>query len=364
MKILLFSTFYYPKTGGVEFSARSFSKNFKKKGHSVEVITKKHEKGLKDKEIIDGIKVHRMSFIKKTNKNFYAYGIISLISYWRWMIRNRKKFLDFDIIMFNDWSSFYWYLPLKILHKKPDVIFYYGYDEYNVSARYKILRKITKRFTEKNVCGGKYLDKHYGFSCDHYFYTGVEKVSKIDMRKKKNKIIFAGRFSPDTSILNYLKSMKILKEKYDLEIRLDVYGNGPLKKKAHEFSKKNKLNVKFYGWVPNARRFFKKYKFSFSTQWGSLMDCFRTKTLAFSLCTLPLTLDYDKELLQNGKLGIISKTPEELAEKFSYYQDNKKRVNKILEEGYKFAKNTTWDKVADKAIKIFRETLNEKRKKF
>ncbi|MCR4327255.1 MAG: glycosyltransferase family 4 protein [Nanoarchaeota archaeon] len=339
MRILMIATYYYPRVGGGEDTIRNYCRIFKSKGHHVEIITKKYEDSLADEEYVDGIKVHRIPHSTK-NK-------IGLINFWKWMVKNRRKLKNFDVVMLNDFSTFYWYLPLKILHKKPCVILYYGYEGFPIKKKNIILRKITKIFSTKSINGGKYLNKYYGFETDYYIGEGLEKMEKVSWEKKKNGAIFIGGLRNDTSILGYLETLKILKDKYKLNLCLDVYGGGELEKGARSYAEKNKLKVIFHGVVPGAKRFIPRYRYGFATQWGSIMDCMGSKTLIFSLCHLPITLDYDEEILAEGKYGVLSISPKEMAEKFYKYYKNKKLSQKLIEVAYAHSKTKSWDKVAE-----------------
>ncbi len=345
----MIATYYLPRVGGGEDTIKNYCRIFKKKGHYVEVITKKYDMSLKDTEIIEGVKIHRVPY-HRSNK-------LGLVKFWRWMWKNRAKFKDFDVVMYNDFSTFYWYLPLKFYFKKPDVILYYGYEGFPIKIKHKILRRIAKEFTKKSINGGRYLDKYYGFKTDDYIYEGVGDIEKVPVSKKKNKAVFIGGLRKDTSILEYLKFLKILKQNHGINLGLDVYGGGDLDKLAKTYAKNNKLNVIFHGVVPNAKRFIPMYKYGFATQWGSIMDCMRSRTLIFALCKLPITLDYDREILDEGRYGIISTDPGEMVDKFIKCYKNEKLFKDITAQAYDHSKTRTWNKIAGKILTILEQAI-------
>ncbi len=59
MRILQVSPFYAPHRGGVESHVRALSAELVRQGHSVEVLTSRHARGLPLEESIEGIPVHR-----------------------------------------------------------------------------------------------------------------------------------------------------------------------------------------------------------------------------------------------------------------------------------------------------------------
>jgi glycosyltransferase involved in cell wall biosynthesis len=62
MKIVIFSSSYFPVLGGVQEVASRLAKEFKKKGHNVAVITQRYPRTLKKKEVIEDILVYRILF--------------------------------------------------------------------------------------------------------------------------------------------------------------------------------------------------------------------------------------------------------------------------------------------------------------
>ncbi len=63
-KIAIVSDWYYPKIGGIEYSIDALSKNLKKKGHEVHIITREYNgcNTTKEEGIVKRIKVK--SFVK------------------------------------------------------------------------------------------------------------------------------------------------------------------------------------------------------------------------------------------------------------------------------------------------------------
>ncbi len=60
MKIAQVAPFYEPHIGGVESHVKDIAEELVKRGHKVHVITSQYEKGLKEREIINGVVVKRV----------------------------------------------------------------------------------------------------------------------------------------------------------------------------------------------------------------------------------------------------------------------------------------------------------------
>lgn len=62
MKIVIFSSSFFPVKGGVQEVAFRLAKEFKKKGHKIRVVTQRCPRNLKEKEMLEDISVYRILF--------------------------------------------------------------------------------------------------------------------------------------------------------------------------------------------------------------------------------------------------------------------------------------------------------------
>jgi glycosyltransferase involved in cell wall biosynthesis len=63
MRILLVTARYLPYSGGLETVVANLARELKQRGHSVRIVTNRIPRGLKSKEVIHGVDVHRLPFI-------------------------------------------------------------------------------------------------------------------------------------------------------------------------------------------------------------------------------------------------------------------------------------------------------------
>jgi len=68
MKIFMLTTYYYPHISGLTLYFQRLAEEYTKSKHSVTMLTAQHNKSLKRKEIIKGVKVIRTPYLLKINK--------------------------------------------------------------------------------------------------------------------------------------------------------------------------------------------------------------------------------------------------------------------------------------------------------
>ena len=338
-KLLLFATFFYPRTGGVEKVVFNLIKVLTKKGFDLTIITKKHDSNSPNFEIINGAKVYRIPR-KSENK------IIKMLNIWKWIRKNKKLISETDILQYHDQGTFLWTLPLfSTIIKKPKFAIFHGYESFPVKFRFKLLRLIVSKLVDDYACISKSIENYYPVKSKNVFYNGVEKV--IPNCKKTKDICFIARIESDTFLMEYLKSLLYIKEKHNINFNLDVYGEGVLRKECEQFVKTNKLKVKFFGHVLNADKFIKNYRYMFTTQYLSTVESMANRALVFTITPNKFKEGFAKEILQNGKLGIMEKDYKKLAEKLLFYEKNNDKYKDLIESAANYARSITWDNLAN-----------------
>ncbi len=78
MKILFVTDYYYPHIGGVEKLFMSLAESLVEKGNKVSVITWRHERKLKKREIINGVEIIRINSFSRAF--FSIFGLTEIIS--------------------------------------------------------------------------------------------------------------------------------------------------------------------------------------------------------------------------------------------------------------------------------------------
>ncbi len=104
MKVLLFSSSYLPRLGGLERVTGSLAEGLQKRGHTVSVLTQRHPRSLPATESIDGVVVHRWFL---------------LIPRFRDLQRGRTDLFLAGLFFFPVTLA---RLSFKIVREKPDVV--------------------------------------------------------------------------------------------------------------------------------------------------------------------------------------------------------------------------------------------------
>ena len=156
----------------------------------------------------------------------------------------------------------------------------------------------------------------------------------------KFKILNIGRFTDQKDHHTLLKSVKILKNKYNLNFILLIMGRGKNEKKIKYFINKNNLaqNVKVIGFKKNPYKYIKHCDlFVLSSIFEGLPNVLLE---AITLKKFVVSSDCPtgpNEILNNGKGGFLFKTgnSNDLAKKIILYHNNKKIYNKRIKFAYK-----------------------------
>ncbi len=220
MKILFLSHYFSPHIGGVEKHVYLLSRRLIKKGHEVTVITYKFDPKLKSRETIDGIKVIRFDYPKKK--------FIGLFYIWRFLFLKRSLLAAIDVIHIHD--VFIWYLPFRFVYSHIKVYTtLHGYEPNNPFSLVSVFqKKLAVKFSNGTIGVGKFLEKYLNIKFDLVIYGAVKKFNIG--RKQKNMIVFVGRLSKDTGVLQFLKWLR-KNPKY----KVDFVGDGEYRHECENF---------------------------------------------------------------------------------------------------------------------------------
>lgn len=107
----------------------------------------------------------------------------------------------------------------------------------------------------------KYIIENYGLSNENvkvvYNYIDTKLFKPENKKVEKDRLLFIGRFDNQKNIQNLMKAVK------DLDIGLDLYGDGNLKEELELLAKKLKIDASFLGKVANKDmpKIFNKYEY-------------------------------------------------------------------------------------------------------
>lgn len=328
MKIVFLARRFWPDIGGVEKHVEKLSEELIKKGHSIVVITESKGKTGKYK----GIEINR---IDATNNWFKKFQI------WKWMIKNRKLFKDVDLVHAHD--VHFWYWPLKFIYlSKKSYVTFHGYESYPIALKAKLIRKISEKLADGNIIVGKFIEKYYGTKADEIIYGAVSLPNSL-RETNDPSAIFIGRLDDQTSIMQYVVAVDKIKVSLP-NFKFEVIGDGKY------FNKLKKYNPK--GFMNNPLKELEKYNFAFVSRYLGILEALAYKKLVFALYEDGVKEDYLK-MSPFSNFIVIESSPEKLAEKVIYFLNHKKEKEKMINEGYKWVKEQSWENLAEKYIKLW-----------
>jgi len=209
---------------------------------------------------------------------------------------------------------------------------------------YEFQKEFKNKFNIKTVCIYNPLN-----------VNEIIKKSKIDFnlkyfnKKNKLKILNIGRFTDQKDHITLLRSIKILKNKYNLNFILLIMGSGKNKKKIKNYIIKNDLNtnVKLIGFQKNPYKFIKHCDlFVLSSVYEGLPNVLLEAITLKKFIISSNCPTGPSEILNYGKGGFLFNIGDykNLAKKIIYYFKNKKILNKKINIAYKNLDRFDYDK--------------------
>lgn len=329
MKIIFLSRLYNPHIGGVEKHVKKISEILSKK-YKITIITEQFDPKLPEYENYFEAEVYRIPVygIKERDKKW---------TIWRWFIKHRKLIKDADIIHAHD--VFFWVLPLRFIYvKKKYYVTYHGYEGSKPPNLKQIFwHKIGEWLTQGNICIGNFIPKWYKTKATLISYGAVEgEYRKI---RRTGKVIYFGRLANDTGILDYIDAAG------KLGINIDIYGDGPLKNEVTELFRKSKIKCKIFGFIPDVDRLLPSYRMAFVSRYLGILEALFYRIPVIAHYDSPIKYDYLSLTPFSGFIKICGNS-REIENAFKDICSNQKDTNQIIQSGYNWAVNQTWEKLA------------------
>lgn len=344
MNILFFTRLFYPHIGGVEKHVSEISKVLIAKGHKVTIITE--DLSTKDipiylqskgriQEKVNEIKIYRVpvgedDWFKK-------------FTTWNWLFKHRILIKNADIIHTHD--VFFWYLPFRFLcpFKKVFTTFH-GYESYPISKKSIFIRKISEKLSFGNICVGEFMKKWYGTKPSYTTYGGVNIARNEVKIKNKMSAVFIGRLDEQTGILEYVKAVKLIREKIP-NFKFEIIGDG-------KFRQEVEGNFKVIGFKKDPERYFSKYHFAFVSRYLSILEAMVAKRLVFALYDNPLKKDYLKMTPFANFINIVG-SEKELTNLVFYFLKNSKKEEEMTHKAFDWVRNQSWENLTNVYLKIW-----------
>lgn len=343
MKILMFVPSFFPHIGGVEKHSLEISKVLSKQGHRIYIITRKYEKILKNVE-----KHGKIIIIRIPDKNHFRT--------WIELFKYKQLFKKCDIIHFHDFITFYWYIPFILINSNLYITFH-GFEKYPIPKIYIFLRKIAEIFTKGNICVGKFILKYYKTKPNYITYGGINTNQIVEKSKessyKLNNALFIGRLELDTGIIEYINALKILKQDYDINLKLDICGDGKLSTYIKGFSKKFNLSVSLNGFKENLDKFYNTAGIIFCSSYLCILESLFKKKFVVSVYQNKLKKNY-LFLSPFRKFISIAKSPIDIAHHIVNMREFEKEFYQRSIKGYKFSLNNDWRNLVNLYLKLWK----------
>lgn len=332
--------FFYPHVGGVERHVYEISKKIIRLGYKVEVITEQQNPETLESDH-DGIRIFRIPI--------RASGKMEKFWVWLWLFKNRKLLENADIIHAHDVA--FWYFPFKFLYPtKHFFVTFHGYEGYPPTRKAIIVRKMSEKLAQGNICIGDYISKWYGTRADFISYGAVSET-KVGTSNNSVNAVFIGRLDDQTGIMTYIKTVKKLKET-GIKFKLIVCGDGPLRNEVEEFVLENKLDVQSLGFTISPEKYLARTRFAFVSRYLAILEAMAAKKLVFATYDNPLKEDYLR-MAPFAKWIVIQPTAEALYSRLTYYTQHPEEEKEMVEAAYNWVKEQTWDKMTDIYLKLW-----------
>lgn len=260
MRILLLTQNYFPSTGGGIRYKLAFVRIMREIGHTVDILCTNTENKLSIEKENNG-KIIRTPQFKRLGSTAISFSTFN----WFKKIAN-----EYDLLHFNFPSPF---TDMALVHSRhllhPDVKLTCYYHADIVPSKFGSFfynNLYTKRFLkyldiilvsnpkiyENSTHLSKYKHKikicPFGIDAGNHFGLNDEQIKKLEIasrscENKKLNVLFVGRLS------RYKGVDLLLKACSNLNVRLNILGEGPLERSLKDNAKKISCEVKFHGYV-------------------------------------------------------------------------------------------------------------------
>jgi len=381
MKILILTDYFYPHVGGgVEKVVLEISLRLKSNGHDVSVFTL-NTTNAKNEEFFHGVRILRVSAFDLTR----LIGLQSAVSLEAWF-KARNMIKDFNPDIIHVHTIFFFTTIIGVLLKKRFQIplvttLHLGSIDYLKGLKGFFIKvfekKIGKWIIENSdlVTAVSNNVKSYGVRLGMdtrkcvVIHNGVDLSyfrAKRSYSSNSHKVVFIGRLIHNKGPDILLDSVKLVVKKIP-DVKFLIVGEGPLRKKLEDFTRKNKLskNVIFLGRVEDVRPAMKECDIYVRP---SLLDGMPLGVLESMAAGLPLIatkIAGTPEIITHGKTGILVKPEDarELAEAIFDLLMNSNRMQDLSRNALKFVKSGfSWDIITKKYEKCYVDTIQSKTK--
>lgn len=375
MKIAQLTPYFYPHLGGVESHVLELSKQLKKKGHEVLVVTTKLE-GTKERSVVEGIPVKRVEpltikfstpVIPELSKSLseedfdvlHSHSPPPLLSFFG--LRNAKKRdIPFVLTYHCDLEIPHIFGPLIVSLYKRTI------GTYTVSQADKIITTTSTYGATSRVVWQEDADIIPNAVDTHRFNPnndGTWVREKLGIDEDEKLVMYVGRIVYHKGLEYFVRSAKHLGS----EVKHLLVGTGDFRPELERIIEEEDLEDKviFAGRVPNED--LPDYYAAadvFVLPSVSRLEAFGIVALESMASGTPVIVSDIpgvREVIVEGEHGLLCEpmNPEDLAGKIRTILNNPEMAEKMGKNGRKRVVNKfTWEKVADDIMDVYNSLIN------
>lgn len=231
MKIIIYSSVFYPSVGGMESVVQILADEFHNQGHKIILVT--NTKGT-----------------KKNNINEWNFEVLrnpNRLKYWK-LLQNADIILHNCISLRRLFPDFFYKNKLFVIHHT-----WYRDNNGSLDLSSFLKRQVSKYVNNCFISSAIKLDLGLKGKLIPNPY-GISAFKTIDDIERTEDLIFLGRLVSDKGCSLLLESLKILKNEHNMLLNLTVVGSGPEKSSLELFSVKYlKGQIQFRGRLEGER---------------------------------------------------------------------------------------------------------------
>lgn len=343
MNVVFLTRLFYPHVGGVEKHILGISNVLARKKHRITIISEKTAGNeLGNKILLDlhkAIKVTEIPISKSQRQKKWQI--------WEWLFKNREIISSADVVHCHD--VFFWYLPFKFIYPRKKVFTtFHGYEgKFPPANKAIIVRKLSEKMSDGNICVGDYIKKWYRTKPDLVTYGGVERSTIVKREiKDRIRIVFIGRIEEDNGIKVYSEILDDL-DRNGIRYSFLALGEGKMR---NIFLKKGRVKLS-----TNVLSEVKRADLVFASSYLSILEAFSQERPVVSVINNPLKSDYLLDTPFSDWVKASSKH-EVLSDYIEDFFSSPDRYQGKLAEASAWAKQQTWENLASQYEEIWKES--------
>lgn len=360
---------YPPLGGGASPVTKSLSEELVKLGHTVDVVTMGF-KGLKQREVINGVTVYRVSSIRKEQGVCQTHEMLTYCySAYRFLPKLLKE-NKYDI------CHTHFIIPTGVVsylnkNKVSYIITSHGSDvpghnPNRFSVQHELLKPFWRKIVQNAnqvVTPSNYLKEMILKNVDTDNITVIPNGFDIgsfnfNFKKKDKKILLVSRLFEFKGFQYFLDAIKDI----DADYEVNIVGDGPYKETLVQKAKDMKLNVNFIGWLDNKSKELKNlYETSSIFVFPSTAENFPTvllEAMAAGCAIITSNISGCPEVVGDTALLVDPKESGEIKDALiKLIDDDELRTNMGDKARKRVVDNFTWGLIAQNYVHIYEETL-------